>query len=205
MRLGILGPANDDLIGLARAAQFLVDEAHAEKVIYLCHDRALERVVVSWAREIVGADPSGEASFKRAAARCARAAPAEIDAFVAGERARLRLKAFVSLASVERRTIEILDGRMVLFVYDKAVLDAEDLAAAQLIVYGKSPAPTLERTSGPVFLAPGPIGSPQGGAALLDDGVDGIRMDILGPGGVAGPHDYIRGLRTARLRVHGGA
>src|ERR1700684_1863158 len=86
MRLGILGPAHDDVIGLARAAQILLDEAHAEKVIYLADDGALERVVVSWAHEIVGANPSDEALFKRAAVRCAKAVPDDIDQFVEGER-----------------------------------------------------------------------------------------------------------------------
>src|SRR5271163_1509380 len=108
MRLGILGPAHDDVIGLARAAQLLLDEAHAEKVIYLSDDGALERVVVSWAHEIVGENPSREALFQRAAARCATAAPGEIDQFVEGERARLRLGVFVSLPSGQSRTIEIL-------------------------------------------------------------------------------------------------
>jgi hypothetical protein len=125
------------VIGLARAAQILVDEAHAERVIYVADDGALEQVVVSWASEIVGANPSGEVLFDRAAARCARGTPDEIDLFVEGERARLRLEVFMSLPS-GRRTVEILDGRVVLFVFDKAHLDEEDIVAAQLIVFGKA-------------------------------------------------------------------
>src|SRR5262249_40850974 len=127
VRLGILGPANGDMIGLARAAQVLVDEAHAEKVIYVADDGTLEQVVVRWASETVGANPSGEGLFNRAASRCATAAPADIDRFVEGERARLRLEVFVSLPSGQSRTIEILDGRVVVFVYDKAMLDEEDI------------------------------------------------------------------------------
>jgi hypothetical protein len=205
MRLGILGPAMGDMIGLARAAQVLLDEAHAEKVIYLADDGALERVVYSWASEIIGSNPSGEGLFKRAAARCARAAPDEIDHFVEGERARLRLEVFVSLPSGQRRTIEILDGRVVVFVYDKAVLDEEDIAAAQLLVYGKAREPLLRRVGARVFLSPGSIGCPTGGSALLDDGVDGIRIEILGPGGSVTAHDEIGGPRPGKLRVQGGS
>jgi hypothetical protein len=204
MRLGILGPAHDDMIGLARAAQFLLDEAHAEKVIYLSDDGALERVVVSWAREIVGSNPSGQALFQRAAARCARAAPGDIDAFVDGERARLRLNVFVSLPSGQRRTIEILDGRVVLFVHDKATLDEEDIAAAQLLVFGKAREPIIKRVGTRVFMSPGPIGSPTGGAALLDDGADGVRVEILGPGGVVTAHTLVGGPRPGKMRVQGG-
>jgi hypothetical protein len=206
MRLGILGPAMGDVIGLARAAQILLDEAHAEKVIYLADDGALERVVYSWASEIIGGEnPSGGGLFKRAATRCAGAAPDEIDHFVEGERARLRLEVFVSLPSGERRTIEILDGRVVVFVYDKAVLDEEDIAAAQLLVYGKAREPLLRRVGARLFLSPGPIGCPTGGSAVLDDGVDGIRIEILGPGGAVTAHDEIGGPRPGKMRVQGGS
>src|SRR6185369_15351501 len=94
MRLGVLGPAQGDLPALARGAQHLLDEAHAEKVIYVSDDDALDRVVEGWARDLVGSDPTEGALFDRAA-RCAVATPEVIDAFVASERARLRLKVFV--------------------------------------------------------------------------------------------------------------
>jgi hypothetical protein len=204
VRLGILGPANGDMIGLARAAQVLLDEAHAEKVIYLADDGALERVVVSWARELVGANPSGEGLFKRAAARCAKAQPGEIDRFVEGERARLRLEVFVSLPSGHSRSIEILDGRVVLFVYDKGMLDEEDIVAAQLLVFGKAREPLIRRVGARVFLTPGPIGCPTGGSALLDDEVDGIRVEILGPGGAVTAHEQVGGPRP-KLRVQSGS
>lgn len=204
MRLGILGPADDDMIGLARAAQFLLDEAHAEKVIYMSDDGALERIVVSWARALVGANPSGEALFKRAAARCAKATPAEIDDFVDGERARMRLEVFSSLPSKESRTIEILDGRVVLLVYDKATLDEEDIAAAQILVFGKAREPLIKRVGTRVFVTPGPIGAPTGGAALLDDGAEGVRIEVLGPGGVLTMHDRVGGPRPGKMRVQGG-
>jgi hypothetical protein len=205
VRLGILGPANDDMIGLARAAQVLLDEVHAEKVIYLGDDGALERVVVSWAREIVGANPSGEELFKRAAERCAKATPLEIDHFVEGERARLRLEVFVSLPSGHSRSIEILDGRVVLFVHDKAMLDEEDIVAAQLLVFGKAREPLIRRVGGRVFLTPGPIGCPTGGSAILDDGVGGLRIEVLGPGGAVTAHDQIGGPRQGKVRVQGGS
>ena len=202
MRLGILGPANGDVIGLARAAQILVDEAHAERVIYVGDDGALEQVVVSWASEIVGANPSGDNLFNRAAARCARATPGDIDLFVEGERARLRLEVFMSLPS-GRRTVEILDGRVVLFVFDKAHLDEEDIVAAQIIVFGKAREPLIRRVGPRVFLTPGPIGCPTGGSAVLDDGAEGIRIEILGPGGLVTAQDHVGGPRPGKLKVQG--
>jgi len=205
MRLGILGPANDNLIGLARAAQFLLDEAHAEKVIYLSDDGAMERVVVSWAHELVGPNPSGEELFKRAAARCPKASPIEIDNFVEGERARLRLSVFFSMPSGASRTIEILDGRVVVFVYDKAMLDEEDIAAAQILVFGKAQAPLIKRVGARVFVTPGAIGAPTGGAAILDDGAEGVRIEIVGPGGLVTAREQVGGPRPGKMKVQGGA
>ena len=94
---------------------------------------------------------------------------------------------------------------MVLFVYDKAVLDEEDIAAAQLLVFGKAREPLIRRVGARVFLSPGPIGCPTGGAAVLDDGADGIRIEILGPGGVVTAQDKIGGPRPGKMRVQGGA
>src|SRR5262245_45175511 len=133
MRLGILGPAEGDVLALARRAQLLLDDAEAERVIYAADDDALELVVRGWAQGIVGPNPSEEALFDRAAVGCADANSHEIDEFVARERARLRLRVFESLPEAPNRTIEILDGRVVVFVYDKSNLDEEDIAAASVL------------------------------------------------------------------------
>jgi len=203
MRLGILGPANGDVIGLARAAQILLDEAHAERVIYVGDDGALEQVVVSWASEIVGANPTGEALFKRAAARCARALPDEIDQFVEGERARLRLEVFVSLPSGHSRTIEILDGRVVLFVYDKAMLDEEDIFSASFLIYGKSDSPLIRKIGPRWFLSPGPVDQPGGGAIVLDDSVDPIAATLYDTDGLAIRTEVLATARAAKMSVQG--
>lgn len=206
MRLGILGPANGDLLGLARAAQFLVDEGQAEKVLYLADDGALERVVVGWAHEIVGSNPTEEALFKRAAARCARGSPEEIDRFVDGERSRLRLKVYVSLPAEGSRSIELLDGRVTLFVYDKAALDEEDISAASILVFGKSAEPMIRKVGARIFVSPGPIGSPTGGMAILDDGAGGVKIEILDPSGNISAQDLLAATATGnKMKVQGGS
>lgn len=206
MRLGILGPAGGDLLGLARAAQFLVDEGQAEKVLYLADDGALERVVVGWAHEIVGSNPTEEALFKRAAARCAKGSPEEIDRFVDGERSRLRLKVYVSLPAEGSRSIELLDGRVTLFVYDKAALDEEDISAASILVFGKSAEPMIRKVGARIFVSPGPIGSPTGGMAILDDGAGGVKIEILDPSGNISAQDLLAATATGnKMKVQGGA
>lgn len=203
MRLGILGPAQGDLAALARAAQHLLDHAHAERVLYLAEDDALDQVVGAWAAAIVGAGADRASVFERAAERCTSADAPTIDDFVEGERARQRLAVLVSLPPGSR-TIEILDGRVVVFVYDKAVLDEEDIAAAALLVFGKSPEAVIKRVGTRVFLAPGPLASPKGGCAILDDEGGGVRITlmtvegkILAEGSIGAPH-------TAKVKVQRG-
>lgn len=192
MRLGILGPAQGNLPALARAAQRLLDEVQAEKVLYLAEDGALERVVASWARGIVGEDTEEQSIFERAARKCAQATSEEIDAFVALERARLRLKVLATLP-VGQRTIEILGGRVALFVYDRDGMSDLDMAGAAMLVFGKSEEPVLQRVGTRVFMAPGVIGSKSGGALVLDDSGSGIRVEIVNANGAVTLRETIAG------------
>jgi hypothetical protein len=202
MRLGVLGPAQGDLPALARGAQLLLDEGHAEKVIYVADDDALDRVVEGWAQTLVGSDPTEGALFERAV-RCAQATPEAIDAFVASERARLRLKVLVSLPPGQR-TIEILDGRVALFVFDKGALDEEDIVAASILVFGKSAAPLIKRVGARTFFSPGPIGS-EGGSALLDDGGGGTRIEVMNAQGAVILREVLSPVAgSAKMRVQSG-
>lgn len=203
MRLGLLGPAHGDLAALARGARGLLDDAHVDKVVYLAVDDAMDRVVTAWGRQIVGGDPVGAALFDRAAARCVTAPPADIDAFIASERALLGLSAFVSLPPPPGRTIEIIDGRVVLLVYDKSALDEEDIAGASVLVFGKAAAPLVKRVGTRVFLAPGPLG-PTSGRAVLDDGGGGLRVSFLDEAGVVlGEEPLAPQVGAGKMRVQG--
>ena len=207
MRLGILGPAHGDLSALARGAQQLLDESRAEKVLYLADDDALDEVVAGWAQKLVGANADEAALFDRAASRCAVASPAEVDAFVASERARLRLKVLVSLPPSPGRTIEFLDGRVVLFVYDKAALDEEDIVAASLLVFGKSQEPMIKKVGTRTFMAPGWVTSETGGRALLDDASGGLHIEIFNAKGVVSAREFIGASprSAAKFKVQGGS
>lgn len=202
MRLGVLGPARGDLRALARSAHGLLDQARVDKVVYLSDDDALDRVVASWASQLVGADPRADRLFDRAAARCARASPAQIDAFVASERARLALRVFESLPEAPRRTIEILGGRVVLLVHDKATLDEEDIVAASILVFGKSAEPLIKRIGARIFVAPGPAAGPNGGSAVLDDAGGAVTIEILDAAGGVAARDVALGPRAlGKMRV----
>ena len=207
MRLGILGPAQGDLPALARGARQLLDEARADKVLYVSDDDALDEVVAGWAQELVGANAEEAALFDRAAMRCALTSHADVDAFVASERARLRLRVLVSLPAAPGRTIEFLDGRVVLFVYDKASLDEEDIVAASLLVFGKSRESLIKKVGTRTFLAPGWVTSESGGRALLDDASGGLRIEIFNSKGNVTGREFIGASPRsgAKLKVQGGS
>jgi hypothetical protein len=112
MRFAVLGPANDDLLALEKAASLTLFELEADPVIYLGPDDALDRLVIDWARRLVGPDPSEDGLWSRAAERCCAASPEEIDRFISAERRRERLKALRCLPAATSRTIEILEGRV---------------------------------------------------------------------------------------------
>lgn len=202
MRLGVLGPASGDLNGLARAAQFLLDGFRAERVIYLAPDDALDRVVGAWASELVGANPNDVVLFERAAHACAKGTPEQIDAFVGSERARRRLRVFSSLPPSPGRTIELIDGRVAVLLYDKASLDEDDIAGASLLVFGKSQQSLVKRVGARTFVAPGKIGCEGGGAAMLDDEKGGVRVRIIDGTGMVSQTEMIGGaIGGAKLKV----
>jgi hypothetical protein len=173
MRFAVLGPANDDLAALEKGASLALFELEADQVIYLGPDDALDRLVLDWARRLVGPDPSEQGLWKRAAERCGRASPDAIDRFIAAERRRERLRALRCLPVAASRTIEILEGRVAVLLYDKAILDEEDILPASLLVFGRSKEPVVRQVGSRTFVSPGEIGGGSAGVALFSDDDNG--------------------------------
>jgi hypothetical protein len=201
MRLGILGPALGDLPALARGAQHLLDAAQADRVLYVGNDDALDRVVASWARGIVGANPADAALFDRAAERCSRGTAEEIDEFVGRERALRALRVLTSVPPGQR-SIEILGRHLLLFVYDKATLDTEDIGAAHVVVFGKADAALIKRVGSRTFAAPGPV-TGDGGLLVLEDGSAGLQIEVRNANGdITAEDSHVIG-GSAKIKVQG--
>ena len=203
MRFAVLGPANDDLAALEKGASLMLFEFEAAPVIYLGPDDALDRLVLDWARRLVGDDPSQEGLWERAAKRCGTAGADEIDRFVAAERRRERLKALKCLPVASSRTIEIMvEGRVAVMLYDKALLDEEDIMPASLLIYGRSPEPVVRQVGSRTFISPGELGGGQAGIALVSDDPSGdVTVSIYEPtGGLVESH-VIPNTRTGKFTV----
>ena len=183
MRFAVLGPANGDLAALERAASLLLFEHQAEQVVYLGADDALDRLVLDWAQRLVGVDPSDEGIWNRAAARCVSAPHDEIDRFIAAERRRERLRALKCLPVATSRTIELLEGRVAVLLYDKALLDEEDILPASLLIFGKSREPLVRQVGSRTFVSPGELGPRSGVAIFSNDETGEISVSMYEPGG----------------------
>lgn len=209
MRLGIIGPAKGDLRLLARAIECLLDNVGVQKVLYLAPDGALDIVARAWARFLVGNNPNEDSLFARATVRCANASSQAIEGFVAAERARARLRALSSLPEGNKRTVEFFDGRVTLFMYDKSILDEDDVVGASLFVYGRSAEPKVKRIGSRMFITPGPLAGSQGGLAVLGEGPNGgVRVEIRNIDGSILSEEQLGGtgsmLPGIKMRVQGG-
>lgn len=204
VRLGLLGPAEGDILGLGRAAEFLLTTAKVSRAIYLGIDQSLDKAVAAWARKLVGDDPSDDAAWKRAADIAVSGKPAEIDRFVQVERARMRLKALETLPH-GGRTIEMVGDRVAILIHDKALLDEEDILAANLLVFGRSSEPLVKKIGTRWFVSPGHIGVPGGGVAVLDDEDTDVVCTVYDAAGKQSARETLTVARTTKVRVQGGA
>ncbi len=206
MRLGLLGPADGNVDGLARAAENLVERVKVDRAIYLGADSALDDVVAAWATRIVDDDPSDDAAWRRGAQVAIDGTPQEIDSFIARERGRQRLRVLEGLPKGGiARTIEMIGDRVAVLVYDKGLLDEEDIFAASLLVYGKSPEPLVKRIGARWFVTPGNIGVAGGGAAVLDDDGEEIVASVYAADGTCTMKETIAIQRAAKMKIQGGA
>lgn len=203
MRMGLLGPADGDVAALGRGAEFLLNGAKVHRAVYLGVDGALDRAVAAWARKLVGDDPSDAAAWKRSCAIAIKGSPQEIDKFVAIERARLRLKALETLPD-RARTVEMIGDRVALLVNDKASLDEEDIAGANLIVFGKTESAMVKPIGTRWFISPGLVGVSGGGLAVIDDEKDDIEVSLFDGAGKLTARHVLAVQRATKMRVQEG-
>lgn len=178
MRIGLIGPAVRNAssaaqgkVDLRKALEFLLVDADVQQAIYFGVDDSIDAVVGNWAGEIMGGEADEEAFLNRAAALAVDGTPDAIAALLNADMFARRLGLVRKLPPAPARAIEMLDKWIVLGVHDKAVLDEEDIANADVIVYGKGDAPHLKRFGPRAFFTPGPLSA--GNVGMLELMPDG--------------------------------
>lgn len=193
MKIGLLGPTDDDDT-LREAASFLLGDADADQVVFLGDGLFLEAALARWAAEL---GLEGGATFLDRALRAALAdEPRAIEQFLAEDAGARRIVDVRRLPDPPARAVELLDDRIVLFVHDKAVLDEEDIANANLIVYGVAPESQLRKFGRRAFFTPGPLSA--GRVGLIESGPEGFTLSVYD---VSGMPVLREALATATTRV----
>ena len=177
MRLGLLGPALDHSEPLAAAAHFLEETWKAERVVYLGADRQLDALVAAWAEELVGPSADDLSIMRRATQSCLHASSEEIDAFLAREKQRAKLRMFESLPGEKTRSVELIAGKVAVMLFDKAYLEEEDILPANLLIFGKSREPLVRQVGRRWFLSPGSF--PEHGVMVIDDEAEELRAVVF--------------------------
>lgn len=203
MRLGFLGPAQGRLDDLSRAAELILNVGKVDRAVYLGDDDSLDATVMTLATRLVGKDPSDDGTWRRAMALALSGNSAQMDRFVATERARLRLRALESLPGHDGRTIEMIGDRVAVLIYDKALLDEEDIMSANLLVYGKSPEPLVKKIGARWFISPGVLGCAKGGLAVLEDSEDHVVAEIFDLSGKKTMTETLDMTRKVTTRIQG--
>lgn len=153
MKLGFVGPADGDRELLREALELLVSDVAVDQAIYLGLDDLVDEVVEGWASQIVG----GQSFLDRAVAIARNGTPHDVDELLARDAAVERLSCIRRLPAAPARAVEMIEDRFVTAVYDKAVLDEEDIVNSTLLVYGKSEEAVLRRFGTRYFFTPGPL------------------------------------------------
>jgi hypothetical protein len=173
MRIGLIGPAGNAQQKLELALELLTADPAMRQVIYLGPDDAVGQVVATRARGGIERE-----EFLRRGAELARGGSADaIAQLLAEERVQSRMTLVRRLPEPPARAIEMLDTWIVLAVYDKAVLDEDDIANAHIIVYGRADEPVIKRFGPRCFFTPGPLAHDQVGCLeLMPQGQVEIRL-----------------------------
>jgi hypothetical protein len=180
MRIGLLGPGEDEAI-FREAARFLLQETDVEQVVYLGDAEFLEGVTSRWVKELGVASEDG---FLRHALDVAMSGSAEeVEALLVRDTLTARLAQIRKLPPPPARAIELVDDRVVVFVYDKAVLDEDDIANAAVVVYGRSTEAGVRRFGKRLFVTPGPLEGRR--VAFIEDDDNGAFVSLVEVGGRA--------------------
>ncbi|MCB9594336.1 MAG: hypothetical protein H6719_16515 [Sandaracinaceae bacterium] len=158
MRIGLLGPADGDTEAAREAIEFLLGDVEVDQAIYLGDDRdALESLLERWAEEVFGERHDNEAFLRRAAEVAEEGDPLAIEGLLHRDAWVRKLGRIRRLPAAPARAIEMIADRILIAVHDKSILDEEDIANAQVIVYGRSDEAEIRRFGSRYFLTPGPL------------------------------------------------
>jgi len=171
MRIGVVGPGDQDPKLLREAGEFLLGDCGVEQAFYLGPHESLEAVLGDWTAEVTRGVTTEEGFASTALTVALSGSADDVRGLLARDRERQRLTAFRPLPPAPAHAIELFDDKILLFVHDKAQLSQEDIENAFVVVYGRSKQCALHRFGPRTFFTPGPLS--QNRVAVLERAEDG--------------------------------
>jgi hypothetical protein len=176
MRLALLGPAAPEKEGkdLRQAAEFALLGAAVDRAVYLGDDLAMQRVAEAWSAEL--SSPKHSNFWEEVADLLGPdTSKAQVERVMQREEAKLKLRKLEMLPQGTRRSLELLGTRVAILVDDRERLEPEDLAEANVVIYGKAPAARARLVGEQWFVSPGFL-SDEGGIAIIEETGDSLRV-----------------------------
>jgi hypothetical protein len=202
MRLALIGPATQDAAQsalLRKSAELLVGPLGADRAVYLGADDSFEHVVAAWHKTLT---PRGEAGvWDDVRALLLPGAPAtRAETWLKEEDARRKLRRLEVLPRATRMTIEMLGTRMAILVDDRERLRPDELAEAQIVIFGSSPAPRARAVAEQWFVSPGEL-SEEGGLATIEETGDSLRVTFYDPNGKVQGGETLKAFNKTKFSV----
>jgi hypothetical protein len=194
--MGLIGPAGNASHELEQALELLWADESVRRIVYLGADGALDALAAKWNHQ----EPENETFLARAAELACNGTADEITTLLAEESPGRAIDLVRKLPEAPARAIEMLDKWIVLAVYDKAVLDEDDIANAHVVVYGRSDEALLKRFGPRCFFTPGPLSQGKLGSLTLQ--TDGqLELRLLALDGTTLSQESLLQVTSAKLVV----
>jgi hypothetical protein len=205
MRLALFGPAAPEKSGadLQKAAEFALFAMTTERAVYLGDDDAMDLVAKTWNQKL---SSPGYANFWEEVRVLLdpKTDRSQVEQAALREQARLSLRRLEVLPRNNRRSLELLGSRVAVLVDDRERLEAEDLAEANLVIYGKSPAPRARLVGEQWFISPGSL-SDEGGVAIIEETGDTLRVTFYDCAGNTHGSEILKNKAKTKFMVQGGS
>ena len=201
MKIGLVGVADGAEDLLSEAVEFLMGDVGVDLLVYLSSDDAIVGAARAWAEQVVPEGLDENAFLTRVAATAPKGSVADLDALFEQDTALSRIELIRRLPPAPARAIEMIGDRIVTMVWDKAVLQEEDIANSFVTIYGKSKKMLFKRFGPRYFFTPGPLSDKHIGVLEHDEEEGGFVLSLFSPDGVPISREPLQVRISAKMTV----
>jgi len=200
VKIGLVGVAEGAEDLLDEAVEFLMGDVDVDLLVYLASDDSIVAAAKKWAGQSATNGFDEGAFLSEVAAKAPSGSVADLDALFEHDASLSRVELIRRLPKPPARAIEMISDRIVTLVWDKGVLQEEDIANSFFTVYGKSKKMLFKRFGPRYFFTPGPLAGERIGV-LDHDEEEGFVLSIFSPAGVPVSREALQVRVSAKMTV----